>query len=135
MNGGSVDVKPQTRGVLVSTKERLWPLQENEQRSISSMARRYRTGYPQKPLLTALMSDRRETYIYESPDGGDTVYRRKTGSVSRELHTVSEKKKNLIEELREQSLWGQIRRASRTDPALKEMLDQIEVYWHLKNLP
>jgi hypothetical protein len=81
------------------------------------------------------MNDPIETYVYESPDGGDTVYRRKTGSVSRELHSTSEKKKDLIEELREQSLWGQIYRAAKTDPALQEMLDRIVVYHQLKNSP
>jgi hypothetical protein len=81
------------------------------------------------------MNDPSETYVYESPDGGDTVYRRKTGSAARELHSKSPKKKDLIEELREQSLWGEIRRAAKKDPALQEMLDKIVVYHQLKNSP
>jgi len=78
------------------------------------------------------MTDQTEIYVYETPDGGATVYRRKIGSDSRELHSTSEKKKNLIDDLREQKLWGEIRRAAKNDPVLQEMLDQIEMYWFLK---
>ena len=81
------------------------------------------------------MSDRQETYIYESPDGGDTVYRRKFGSdpANRELHSISDRKQSLMEELRNDRLWGAIRRAAKTDPVLKEMLDKVIVYHRLKN--
>jgi hypothetical protein len=99
------------------------------------MARRRRYRSTTQSLRTTLMSDLLETYIYETPDGGNTVYRRKTGSASRELHSVSEKKKDLMEELREQSFWEEIRRAARTDPALREMLNRIVVYHQLKNSP
>jgi hypothetical protein len=81
------------------------------------------------------MTDQTEIYVYETPDGGDTVYRRKIGSDSRELHSTSEKKKNLIDDLREQKLWEEIRRAAKNDPALQEMLDRIVVYHRLRNSP
>jgi len=83
------------------------------------------------------MSDRTETYIYESPDGGDTVYRRPIGSdlASRELYSVSEKKQTLIDDLRKQKLWGEIHRAAKSDPVLQDMLDQIIVYHQLRNSP
>ena len=81
------------------------------------------------------MSDRRETYIYESPDGGDTIYRRKFGDAQRELHSISDKKRSLIDDLRKTKLWGEIHRSAEKDPVLKEMLDQIEIYHHLKNSP
>jgi hypothetical protein len=81
------------------------------------------------------MSDRIETYIYESPDGGDTVYRRRFGDVQRELHSISDKKRDLLDELKKKKLWGDIHRAAQSDPVLKEMLDQIEVYHLLKDSP
>ena len=77
------------------------------------------------------MSDRPETYIYESPDGGDTIYRRKFGETDREMIRESA----LHNQLMRTKLWGDIHRAAQKDPVLKEMLDQIEVYHHLKNSP
>jgi len=73
--------------------------------------------------------------IYESPDGGETVYRRKPGNITRELHSQSPRTFDLHDRLIEDKLWGNIRRASKTDPALKEMLDQIKMYYTLKNSP
>lgn len=75
------------------------------------------------------------TYIYESPDRGETVYRREFGQTARELHHVSDKQRNIHNELKHGKLWGSIHRASKSDPVLKEMLDQIEVYYALKNTP
>lgn len=78
-----------------------------------------------------------KTYIYESPDGGDTVYRRELGSdpVNRELHGISDRKRSLMEDLKEDKLWGQIRRAAKKDPALQELLDRAIVYHRLKSQP
>lgn len=72
-------------------------------------------------------------YIYESPDGGETVYQRESGSSQRQLHSQSPRTFDLHNQLMEDKLWGNIRRSSKTDPALKEMLNQIEVYYTLKN--
>lgn len=78
-----------------------------------------------------------QTWVYESPDGGETIYRRKFGSdpMSRELHSMSEKKKSLIDDIRHSKLWGDIHRAAKADPVLQEMLDKIVVYHQLKNSP
>ena len=81
------------------------------------------------------MSDRRETYIYESPDGGDTVYRRRFGDIQRELHSVSDKKRFQIDRLSKDKLWGDIHRAAQSDPVLQHMLDQVEIYHRLKDSP
>ena len=81
------------------------------------------------------MSDRQETYIYESPDGGDTVYRRPMGSTQRELHSISEKKRCLISDIKKNKLWGDIHRAAQSDPVLQHMLDQVEIYHRLKDSP
>jgi hypothetical protein len=81
------------------------------------------------------MSDRQETYIYESPDGGDTVYRRRMGDTQRELYSISDKKRCLINDLKKNKLWGDIHRAAQSDPVLKDMLDRVEIYHRLKDSP
>ena len=81
------------------------------------------------------MSDRRETYIYESPDGGDTVYRRRFGDIQRELHSISDKKRSQIDSLRKDKLWGDIHRAAQSDTILQDMLDRVEIYHRLKDSP
>lgn len=80
------------------------------------------------------MNNTQTTYIYESPDGGNTVYRRLLGGSPgvRELYSQP---KNLDESLEESKLWSRIRSEAKNDTALKEMLDQIKVYWSLKNIP
>ena len=75
------------------------------------------------------------TYIYESPDGGDTVYRREMCSTQRELHQVSDKQKTLHQELMHARFWGRIHHAAKSDSALQQMINQIEVYYTLKNTP
>ncbi len=66
-------------------------------------------------------------WIYESPDKGNTVYRRRANSRERELvikkpdpHTISPHLSDIVA-------------ASADDPALKEMLDKLQVYWSLRN--
>jgi hypothetical protein len=81
------------------------------------------------------MSDRQETYIYESPDSGDTVYRRRMGDTQRELHSISDKKRDSLDVLKKNKLWGDIHRAAQSDPVLQDMLERIEVYYQLKNSP
>lgn len=73
--------------------------------------------------------------IFESPDGGDTVYVRQPGSVERTVYYESPRKKKLHEQLLHSKLWGDIHRAAQTDPVLQRMLDQIEVYHRLRNSP
>ena len=81
------------------------------------------------------MSDRQETYIYESPDGGDTVYRRRMGDAQRELHSISDKRRDSLDVLKKNKLWGDIHRAAQSDSVLQDMLDQVEIYHRLKHSP
>lgn len=74
-----------------------------------------------------------DTYIYESPDSGETIYRRKHNSTQRELYKVSDKKLKLEKEIQHNKLWEEIRVSSLSDPVLKQMLDQIEIYYTLKH--
>ncbi len=81
------------------------------------------------------MSDRQETYIYESPDGGNTVYRRRMCNTQRELHSISDKRRDLLDKLKKNKLWGDIHRAAQSDSVLQHMLDQVEIYHRLKDSP
>ena len=81
-----------------------------------------------------LKTPKDKSYIYESPDGGRTVYRRAMGDLpcQRQLHHSDKQKQSLHQNLMESKLWGDIHRKSQQDPALKTMLDQIQVYYQLK---
>jgi hypothetical protein len=73
------------------------------------------------------------TYIYESPDGGDTVYAREAGKTERIMIGQNTRAKSLMEKIQEDKLWGDIRRMSETDPAMAELLERAKVYYYLKN--
>lgn len=72
-----------------------------------------------------------EALIYESPDGGQTIYVRKPGETHRELHWESPEKKNLIKQLEEDKLWGEIRRAAKTNSMLQGILDEAVMIYKL----
>jgi hypothetical protein len=75
------------------------------------------------------MSDHAPIYIYESPDRGNTLYRRRRGSNQRE--SVSEGP--LREKMLRSQLWRDIFLAAETDPELQHMIEQVEIYHALKN--
>ena len=72
-----------------------------------------------------------EAVIYESPDGGETVYVREHGSTQRQLYSQSPRARGLVEQLEEDKLWGEIRRAAKTNPAIQDALEQVKVIYHL----
>ena len=75
--------------------------------------------------------------IYESPDGGYTVYARKPGESERKLVSRANPDprtpdgRPLFEHMQEDKLWGEIRRTARTNPALQKALDQCIMIYHL----
>lgn len=69
--------------------------------------------------------------IYESPDGGKTVYGRMAGTEERTLVRQDPELKSTLESIREDKLWGEIRRKAKTNPQLNEMLEEIKVYYNL----
>lgn len=72
-----------------------------------------------------------EIVIYESPDGGKTVYSRQPGSPMRELYSESDEAKSLHAQVLEDKMWGEIRRLSKTNPALKDAVDKVIMVYHL----
>jgi hypothetical protein len=69
--------------------------------------------------------------VYESPDGGETIYSREDGETKRTLVSESEKKRTLHEDLMESKLWGDIHRAALTNPALQAALNRVKVTYYL----
>jgi hypothetical protein len=69
--------------------------------------------------------------IYESPDGGETVYARYSGEAERWMVGQSANAKSRIDGLREDKLWGEIRRAAKTNPALQETLERAIIIYEL----
>ena len=65
-----------------------------------------------------------EAVIYESPDGGETVYVREFGGTQRQLHVESPRAVSLREQIEEDKLWGNIRRAAKTNPTLQRALEE-----------
>lgn len=74
------------------------------------------------------------SYIYESPDGGNTVYKRKIGQSQRELHFISEEKRKWDQQLEEEMLWVKIAQAGRTNPALQAALDRAQIIYELSRV-
>lgn len=80
--------------------------------------------------MTAMIKSTEQITLYESPDGGKTVYVRKSGDSTRTLHKVSE----IIE--REQYLssrWVKLKDAVfLDDPTINDLIEKIEVLVELK---
>jgi hypothetical protein len=71
--------------------------------------------------------------IFESPDGGKTVYRRLPGTSQRELYSdIVSDGRTLHEQLQENQMWYEIRRMARQDPALQDLLERAIMYYNLK---
>jgi hypothetical protein len=71
-----------------------------------------------------------ELTIYESPDGGKTIYSRKSGSSERTLHSIDPMYK------KEQELaqrWVKLKEAVYLeDPAIDDLINKIEMLMELK---
>jgi hypothetical protein len=73
-----------------------------------------------------------EIVIYESPDGGKTVYARKPGETVRHLHSVNPQWQ------KEQELnvrWANLKEAvymADSDPGLNDLIEKVEIYYRLK---
>lgn len=71
------------------------------------------------------------TYIYESPDGGETVYAREMGSSDRILIGQSQKALSLRDQIAQDQLWHEIRRMAKTNTALQAELDRVIMLYYL----
>lgn len=71
------------------------------------------------------------TIIYESPDKGGTVYGRYAGTNERWVVGYSHETRNLHNQIKEDKLWGEIRRAAKEDPRLQSELDRVKLIYEL----
>ena len=70
----------------------------------------------------------RNNKVYESPDGGKTIYEREIGSTERVMIREDTVKRDQV---REQQLWHEIRIAAKTNVALADILKQAEMVYAL----
>ena len=69
--------------------------------------------------------------VFESPDKGETVYIREENEKFRRLHSESEKRRSLHDDIMESQLWGNIHRAAKTNPTLQEAIERVKVTYYL----
>ena len=72
-----------------------------------------------------------ELTVFESPDGGRTVYARNPGSVKRELHWQDPKLQQELKDLEKSKRWVEIFQARRDDPELDHLCEQVEILYEL----
>lgn len=70
-------------------------------------------------------------YVYESPDGGNTVYRRRFGSTERELWSAADNLKQQEVWHARWAIWNNVLLAAEHNPALQEALDRARVIYEL----
>jgi hypothetical protein len=80
--------------------------------------------------------------IFESPDKGKTVYARNPGTLEKMridsngslgIGTSAPRQtfSTMHDQMMEDKLWGNIRRAAKTDPTLQEALERVKVTYYL----
>lgn len=72
-----------------------------------------------------------EVTIFESPDGGRTVYARRPGSNTRELHSQDPQLQRELEELEQQKRWVDIFGARQANAELDRLCEQVEILYEL----
>jgi hypothetical protein len=72
-----------------------------------------------------------EVTIFESPDGGRTVYARQPGSQTRTLHRQDPELQRELAELELQKRWVDIFQAREHNPELDHLCEQVEILYEL----
>jgi len=69
--------------------------------------------------------------IFESPDSGKTTYARIAGTSDRTVVESEDKPEDIIDAIKENKLWGQIRRAAKKNEALRLALEHAKLIYYL----
>ena len=69
--------------------------------------------------------------IYESPDGGKTVYARQPGATDRWLHSIDGETQWMLDRMADDRVWEKIREAAQTNAALADLLEQVKMTYQL----
>lgn len=72
-----------------------------------------------------------EYTIFESPDGGETIYARMSGTSDRIKISESDHVREIRKAGDEMRLWQDICRAAKTNSALQEAMDRVILLYHL----
>jgi hypothetical protein len=72
-----------------------------------------------------------EVTIFESPDGGRTVYARCPGTTVRKLHSQDPSLQRELVELEAQKRWVNIFQARQDNPELNHLCEQVELLYEL----
>ena len=72
-----------------------------------------------------------EVTIFESPDGGRTVYARRPGENNRTLHHQDPALQQLSKELENSKRWVEIFQARKDNPELDNLCEQVEIVYEL----
>jgi len=73
--------------------------------------------------------------VYESPDGGRTIYVRKAGQAARILHKIDPILEAEILRERDRNKWMDIFNTSEQSPALQEAIERVIVLYELAKDP
>ena len=69
--------------------------------------------------------------IFESPDGGKTVFVRELGGREKKLHYVSPSATEEIKETQERLEWNEIRHLAKDNPALQKAVDHVKLLYQI----
>ena len=72
-----------------------------------------------------------EMTIFESPDGGRTVYARRPGSTHRELHSQDPALQQELKDLENSKRWVEILQARKDNAELDHLCEQVEILYEL----
>jgi hypothetical protein len=72
-----------------------------------------------------------EVTIFESPDGGRTVYARQPGSTKRELYSQDPSLQQELKDLENSKRWVEILQARKDNPELNHLCEQVEILYEL----
>jgi hypothetical protein len=76
-----------------------------------------------------------ELTVFESPDGGRTVYARNSGSNKRELHWQDPKLQQELRDLERSKRWVEIFQARQNNTELDHLCEQVEILYELSRRP
>jgi hypothetical protein len=76
-----------------------------------------------------------ELTVFESPDGGRTVYARSPGKTKREMHWQDPNLQQEIKELESQKRWVDIFQARQDNNELDHLCEQVEILYELSRKP
>jgi hypothetical protein len=76
-------------------------------------------------------TDLQNNTIFESPDGGKTVYARKYRETDRTLYSIDPELQSSLDLLKEDKLWGEIRRAAKSNKVLQDALERVILIYQL----